>query len=79
MKIRLTENQFRNIIENSILKEHSVFNDPKALALVNFLNDTEQEEEYGFGHIKGVSVSDSGVSYYEIGDREYAVGTDGLP
>ena len=74
--IKITENQFRNIIENSILKEHSVFNDPKALALVNFLNDTEQEEEYGLSEIIPLKYDHYGLSMYKVKDREYAVGTD---
>ena len=70
MKIRLTENQFRNIIENS------VFNDPKALALVNFLNDTEQEEEYGLSEIIPLKYDHYGLTQYKVKDRKYIVGTD---
>ena len=74
--IKITENQFRNIIENSILKEHSVFNDPKALALVNFLNDTEQEEEYGLSEIIPLKYDHYGLTQYKVKDRKYIVGTD---
>ncbi len=76
MKIIITESQFKRLVENIIKeKEYDRFNDPKALALINFLNSTE-DKEYGFIHIKNVNPY-FGMTEYELtNDKAYIVGTD---
>lgn len=38
MKLIITENQFKKLVNNIINEQrHDIFNDPKAIALVDFL------------------------------------------
>ena len=77
--IKLTEQEFKNII-NKVINEqgnYDVTEDPKALALVNFLNDTETDRDYGLIDIKLNDIDAFyGNTLYIVGDREYGVYTD---
>ena len=76
MKIIITENQFKKLIEN-IIKEQE---DPKALELLNYLMKYE-EGEYGMIHIKSSNspLDEYGINYYVVGDvdrgKHFDVGT----
>ena len=79
MKIIITESQFKRLVENIIneKEEHDIFDDPKAIALVDFLNKTE-DKEYGMTHIEKVSpyYKYGMVLYYMANNKEYIVGTN---
>ena len=79
--IRLRESQFKKIIGNIIEEQNNnyvdVFDDPKAIALINLLNKIE-DKEYGFIHIKKINpYYDYGMIEFSMTDgKEYAVGTN---
>ncbi len=78
--IKLKESEFKNIINNVLLKEqdddyNNISEDPKAIALANFLIHDE-EIEVGLTHIIPSEYDHYGLSMYKVKDREYAVGTD---
>ena len=68
--IKLTEQELKNII-NKVINEqgnYDVTEDPKALALVNFLNDTETDRDYGLIDIKH---DDYDGGRYKVIDKPY--------
>jgi len=78
MKIRLTENQFKQIIENVVKeKQNDFYNDQRAIALLTFLNKNT-DGDYGVFNIKNKYDYDIyGMTAYEFDDdSEYVIGTE---
>ena len=81
MKIIITENQFKYLVDNIIKEEYyDPSDDPRALVLIDYLNDTETGEmEYGLGGVKREielekeSWIGNYMNLYIVNDIEYGV------
>ena len=79
--IIITENQFKTLIENIINEqEYNVFEDEHAFVLLNYLLNTEEDEEYGLSNIELKHTFDNGIRAYRVGSgsslRSYRIGID---
>ncbi|PCI28672.1 hypothetical protein COB55_03600 [Candidatus Wolfebacteria bacterium] len=75
--IRLTESELKELIENVINEEqYDIFNDPKAIALVDYLNDKyELTNEYGLMNIEYEPPSqENSIGVYTTNNRSNDVG-----
>ncbi|PCI28782.1 hypothetical protein COB55_03405 [Candidatus Wolfebacteria bacterium] len=64
--IKISESELTQLIKESLLKEeYSIFNDPKAEALLEYL-DIRRGMEYGLQHIEFLGSPKSGISNYRI-------------
>ncbi len=72
--IKLKELEFKNIIENVLLKEQdNTFE--KEEALVHYLLENE-DEEVGLSNLKKSRYGHYGLELYEVGNKEWAIGTE---
>ncbi|PCI27523.1 hypothetical protein COB55_05635 [Candidatus Wolfebacteria bacterium] len=87
-KIIITEQQFKRLVEELVSEEeHNIFNDPKAIVLVDWLNDFSGEEYglmtiishdhgknydlYGFNDPDVFDSED--IEYYVLTSREFNI------
>ena len=84
MKIRITEQEFKKLINNIINEQenntvinsigYKTFNDPMAIALINYINE-KTDEEYGLIDVEPIRTYDDWTNWYSVGNSWYAIVT----
>ena len=79
MKVIITENQLKMLVENIVKEEYNIFDDPKVQVLLDYLEEKENKE-YGFGNVEKIKYS-YGLGFvnrdvYRLGKRKFMVVTD---